>query len=155
VKAPPLPPGGYRHCASSRLYSSSLVRLAVTPSELPLAFPLPPSETPFTKFVQKDVMTNSYLATVFPAYVSIDQQSRPPPHSSVHRISRRQSLHYDYRIKAGRRVATLIGDATFVVEEIACVTFPQELVRSDSTNRVFAARRGSVRWPAGPDGARS
>jgi hypothetical protein len=46
------------------------VSLAITPSELPLAFPLPPPETPFSKFVQKDVVTVRYLATVFPAYVS-------------------------------------------------------------------------------------
>jgi hypothetical protein len=43
---------------------------AITPSELPLALQPPPSETLFTKFVQKDIVAVRYLGTVFPAYVS-------------------------------------------------------------------------------------
>ena len=43
---------------------------ATTPSELPLALQPPPSETLFTKFVQKDIVAVRYLGTVFPAYVS-------------------------------------------------------------------------------------
>jgi hypothetical protein len=47
----------------------------VSPSELPLALPLPPPETPFTKFVQKNIVAVRYLATVFPAHISERAQS--------------------------------------------------------------------------------
>ena len=39
-----------------------------------------------------------------------------------------------------------IGYAISPIELAACVTFPLALPRSDSTNRAFAARRGSVQW---------
>jgi len=43
---------------------------AITPSELPLALPLPPSETPFTQFVLKNIVAVRHLDTIFPAHVS-------------------------------------------------------------------------------------
>src|ERR1700729_3215723 len=51
-------------CRSEALFSPP-----ITPSELPLALRLPPSETPFTKFIQKNIVAVKYLATVFPAHV--------------------------------------------------------------------------------------
>jgi hypothetical protein len=47
------------------------------PSELPLALPLPPSETPFTKFVLKNIVAVRYLDTIFPAHVSERAQCIP------------------------------------------------------------------------------
>jgi len=47
----------------------------ITPSELPLALPLLPSETPFTKFIQKNIVAVKYLDTVFPAHISERAQS--------------------------------------------------------------------------------
>ena len=41
-----------------------------SPSELPLALPLPPSEASFTHVVQKNVVPVRYVSTVFPANVS-------------------------------------------------------------------------------------
>jgi hypothetical protein len=47
----------------------------MTPSELPLALPLPPSEISLTKFIQKNIVVVGYLGTVLPAHVGERAQS--------------------------------------------------------------------------------